>query len=199
MPPIPYTDLVVGQQYVGKSRTNPGLGDTYTFLGLYPNGDTSCFGPAGRPCLRLRHSDGGIMSARLGFMSFYLPDIGQTSTSSRNIPKLNNMGLPTASALTLSNIQEGNDMVNFPRTADKTEYNFGEYYSNAAYKAIRFPKQNPQTRIPINSKSVKHYKAHLVPKTNMEKINTTLFNGGRSKRNSTKRERRRQLSRTYRR
>ena len=80
----------------------------------------------------------------------------------RNVPKTNNMGRPTESFLTMANIMEGNDMVNFPRTADKTEYNFDKYYTAEAYDSIAEPKLHPLTRNPINAKTVTHYAAHLV-------------------------------------
>ena len=146
----------------------------------------SRFEPIGKPTPLLNFM--GLRNLQM------LTNENENEMPSRNIPKLNSMGLPTASALTLTNIKDGNTMVNFPRTKDKTEYNFGEYYSNSAYKAIPVPKLNPQTRGPINAKSLKRYKAHLVPLTNIEKINTTLFNGGKGKGKTKKNRNSRRLS-----
>ena len=76
-------------------------------------------------------------------------------------------------ALSYEDIQEGNMMVNFPRTASKngkgrhTEYNFGAYYKNSPN--IRGLTQNPETRHPLTPGDFTRYIAHLVPRGGSKK------------------------------
>lgn len=95
------------------------------------------------------------------------PNIRNLRTATESYNAMNNIGslnIPKGSAntITLDDIQEGDEMVNF-----HGEHEYGRFYKKSSFNRIpvTYPsqfKKNPTTRANITRKNAKKYKAHLV-------------------------------------